>query len=49
MWAIDGRPGVDWESGEYYEKRRVAKRVNPQQNDSALIEAFGDASVESVS
>lgn len=48
-WAIDGRPGIDWVSGEYYEKRRIARKVNPQQNDAAFIDAFWDASAELVS
>lgn len=49
LWAMDGRPGADWESGQYYEKRRIAKNVNPQQNDPKLIDAFWDASEALVS
>lgn len=44
MWAVDGRPGVDWMSGEYYERRRIAARVNPQQDDAGLIDASWVAS-----
>ncbi|TDC02320.1 SDR family NAD(P)-dependent oxidoreductase [Micromonospora fluostatini] len=40
IWAIDGTPGVTWRSGEYYNaKRAIPRRVNPQQNDQALIDA----------
>lgn len=44
LWAMDGRPGIDWVSGEYYENGRLATKVNPQQNDPALVQAFWDAS-----
>lgn len=41
VWAIDGTPGVTWESGEYYtDKRKLPRRVNPQQNDTALADAL---------
>jgi NAD(P)-dependent dehydrogenase (short-subunit alcohol dehydrogenase family) len=32
----DGTPGVDWESGTYYERGRPARRTNPQARDAAL-------------
>lgn len=40
IWAINGEPGVTWQSGEYYDGRRqLPRRANPQQDDQALIGA----------
>lgn len=47
-WAINGIPGVTWQSGEYYELKRLPRRVNRQQNDPALVEAFWKRSAELV-
>ncbi|MGN9784577.1 SDR family NAD(P)-dependent oxidoreductase [Nonomuraea sp. ZG12] len=44
VWLAQGRPGVDWESGTYYEKRRPAKRVNPQALDADLALRLWDRS-----
>jgi NAD(P)-dependent dehydrogenase (short-subunit alcohol dehydrogenase family) len=38
VWLAEGRPGVDWESGTYYEKRKPASRNNPQALDDGLAE-----------
>jgi NAD(P)-dependent dehydrogenase (short-subunit alcohol dehydrogenase family) len=38
VWLAEGRPGEDWESGTYYEKRKPAKRNNPQALDDGLAE-----------
>jgi NAD(P)-dependent dehydrogenase (short-subunit alcohol dehydrogenase family) len=38
VWLAEGRPGEDWESGTYYEKRRPARRNNPQALDDRLAE-----------
>lgn len=35
-WLAEGKPGVDWQSGVYYEKRKPAKRMNPQAHDAEL-------------
>jgi NAD(P)-dependent dehydrogenase (short-subunit alcohol dehydrogenase family) len=35
-WLAEGTPGVDWQSGRYYEKRKPAKRMNPQAYDGEL-------------
>jgi NAD(P)-dependent dehydrogenase (short-subunit alcohol dehydrogenase family) len=35
-WLAEGTPGVDWRSGVYYEKRKPAKRMNPQAHDAEL-------------
>lgn len=42
------RPGVDWQSGAYYERGRVARRVNPQARDSDLARRLWDRSAELV-
>jgi len=47
-WAIEGRPGTDWRSGEYYNERKLATRINPQINDPALADALWDRSAEMV-
>ncbi|MGV8908102.1 MAG: SDR family NAD(P)-dependent oxidoreductase [Propionicimonas sp.] len=47
-WAIEGRPGTDWRSGEYYDERKLATRVNPQINDAALVDALWRRSAEMV-
>jgi NAD(P)-dependent dehydrogenase (short-subunit alcohol dehydrogenase family) len=35
VWLVNGTPGTDWVSGEYYEKKKVAK-TNPQAGDATL-------------
>ncbi|WP_286967707.1 MULTISPECIES: SDR family NAD(P)-dependent oxidoreductase [Arsenicicoccus] len=41
IWAMDGTPGVTWQSGTYYdERRRLPKRPNPQQDDLGVVEAI---------
>lgn len=47
-WAIDGRPGVDWEPGNYYDERVLAARANPQQHDDTLVEDLWSRSEELV-
>ncbi|MFD2418700.1 SDR family NAD(P)-dependent oxidoreductase [Amycolatopsis pigmentata] len=42
-WLAEGRPGVDWESGTYYEKRKP-KRGNPQAEDADLARRLWDRS-----
>ncbi|GII97697.1 short-subunit dehydrogenase [Sediminihabitans luteus] len=37
VWAMDGTPGVTWQSGEYYTDKR---KPNPQQDDAALATAL---------
>jgi NAD(P)-dependent dehydrogenase (short-subunit alcohol dehydrogenase family) len=44
VWLAQGRAGVDWESGTYYEKRMPAKRVNPQALDADLALRLWDRS-----
>ena len=40
VWLAEGRPGVDWESGEFYVKRKTGTRLNPLANDVGLAEAL---------
>jgi NAD(P)-dependent dehydrogenase (short-subunit alcohol dehydrogenase family) len=42
VWLAEGRPGGDWESGVYYEKRRAARRTNPQTADAELARGLWD-------
>ncbi|MDJ1114163.1 hypothetical protein [Microbacterium dauci] len=37
-WFIDGVPGVDWVSGEYYDERARTDHVNPRIHDADLAE-----------
>ncbi|WP_329057911.1 SDR family NAD(P)-dependent oxidoreductase [Amycolatopsis sp. NBC_01480] len=36
VWLAESRPDVDWESGGYYQKRKLTKRINPQALDPDL-------------
>lgn len=47
VWLGTTTPGVEWISGEYYEKRRVIK-ANPQAYDDALAAALWDRSAAMV-
>jgi NAD(P)-dependent dehydrogenase (short-subunit alcohol dehydrogenase family) len=45
VWLINGTPGIDWVSGEYYIKKKVG-RTNPQAADATLAREFWDRSAE---
>jgi NAD(P)-dependent dehydrogenase (short-subunit alcohol dehydrogenase family) len=47
IWLAETTPGADWQSGEFYEKLRVA-RTNPQAADADLARAFWDRSAQFV-
>jgi NAD(P)-dependent dehydrogenase (short-subunit alcohol dehydrogenase family) len=47
IWLAETTPGTDWQSGEFYEKLRVA-RTNPQAADAELARAFWDRSAQFV-
>lgn len=47
VWLAEGTAGRDWVSGEYYERRKVAK-TNPQAGDAALASALWDVSAAMV-
>lgn len=47
-WAIQGRPGVDWDSGAYYDQRHLASWVNRQMFDDNLVDQLWDRSAAMV-
>jgi NAD(P)-dependent dehydrogenase (short-subunit alcohol dehydrogenase family) len=47
VWLAETTPGVDWVSGEFYEKLKIAK-TNPQAADAALARGLWDRSAELV-
>ncbi|WP_108720069.1 SDR family NAD(P)-dependent oxidoreductase [Miniimonas sp. S16] len=46
VWLAEGTPPEDWTPGVYYEKKRPARRVNPQVRDAALARRLWDLSAE---
>lgn len=48
VWLAESRPGVDWESGEFYQKRKPGKRLNPLALDADLARRLWDRSEELV-
>lgn len=44
VWLAESRPGAAWKSGNYYEKRSIARRVNPQSTDDQLAAALWNES-----
>jgi NAD(P)-dependent dehydrogenase (short-subunit alcohol dehydrogenase family) len=44
VWLAESVPGSDWASGTYYERRKPAKRHNPQALDADLAAAIWDRS-----
>jgi NAD(P)-dependent dehydrogenase (short-subunit alcohol dehydrogenase family) len=44
LWLAAGRPGTDWESGEYYAKRKPGKGLNQLALDSNLARQLWDRS-----
>jgi NAD(P)-dependent dehydrogenase (short-subunit alcohol dehydrogenase family) len=47
VWLAQSVAGVDWQSGEYYEKRRVA-RSSPKADDAELARRFWEISEQIV-
>jgi NAD(P)-dependent dehydrogenase (short-subunit alcohol dehydrogenase family) len=45
VWLASAQPGVDWQSGEYYYKHKVAK-ANKLADDAALAERLWESSLE---
>jgi len=45
VWLVNGTPGSDWVSGEYYEKKKVTK-TNPQAGDATLAREFWNRSAD---
>lgn len=48
VWLATTEPGTEWTPGAYYEKRTIAKRVNPRSTDDDLARRFWDASARAV-
>ncbi|MEU4669656.1 SDR family NAD(P)-dependent oxidoreductase [Amycolatopsis sp. NPDC023774] len=48
VWLATTAPGVEWESGVYYERGKPARRVNPRANDDELARRLWDRSAELV-
>lgn len=44
IWLAESVPGTDWVSGTYYEKRKPARRNNPQALDADLARQLWDRS-----
>ena len=44
VWLAETQPGDDWVSGTYYERRKPAKRNNPQARDSELARQLWERS-----
>ncbi|WP_202565168.1 SDR family NAD(P)-dependent oxidoreductase [Agreia sp. COWG] len=44
VWLASTQPGTEWTRGKYYEKRAVAKRVNPQIHDADLARKLWEKS-----
>ena len=44
VWLSETSPGETWQSGQYYEKRRIATRVNPQSKDADLARRLWEKS-----
>lgn len=44
VWLAETQPGDDWVSGTYYERRKPAKRNNPQARDSELAQQLWERS-----
>jgi NAD(P)-dependent dehydrogenase (short-subunit alcohol dehydrogenase family) len=45
VWLASAQPGVDWQSGQYYYKHKVAK-ANKLADDPALAERLWERSLE---
>ncbi|MFF2328651.1 MULTISPECIES: SDR family NAD(P)-dependent oxidoreductase [unclassified Streptomyces] len=48
VWLAEGTPSVDWIPGAYYEKKKLARRNNPQVVDAGLARRLWDRSTEMV-
>jgi NAD(P)-dependent dehydrogenase (short-subunit alcohol dehydrogenase family) len=40
VWLAEGTPGRDWESGEFYVKRKTGTRLNPLAHDAGLADGL---------
>ena len=46
VWLATSIPGKDWQSGEYYEKRRLSENINPQAKDPELARKLWEQSAK---
>lgn len=46
VWLATTEPGSDWQPGGYYERRKPARRTNPQALDTKLARDLWDRSAE---
>jgi NAD(P)-dependent dehydrogenase (short-subunit alcohol dehydrogenase family) len=46
VWLASSEPGRDWQPGAYYERRRIARRVNPRSADPELARAVWESSLQ---
>lgn len=44
VWLADGKPDLDWRSGEYFERYKPARRNNPQALDPGLARQLWEKS-----
>lgn len=44
VWLADGKPDLDWRSGEYFEQYKPARRNNPQALDPGLAQQLWEKS-----
>jgi NAD(P)-dependent dehydrogenase (short-subunit alcohol dehydrogenase family) len=44
IWAAEGTPGVTFQPGEYYERRKIATKVSPEVHNPALARELWDKS-----
>lgn len=44
VWLAEGRPGITFQPGAYYESRRIARRLNPQARDADLASGLWERS-----
>ena len=44
VWLAEGKPDVDWVSGEFYVKRKTGAKLNPLAHDTTLARALWERS-----
>ena len=48
VWLVSSNPGQDWESGEYYVKRKVSNKVHSATKDPAIMKQLWKWSAKAV-
>jgi NAD(P)-dependent dehydrogenase (short-subunit alcohol dehydrogenase family) len=46
VWLATSTPGKDWQSGEYYEKHKISKNINPMATDPELARKLWEQSAK---